>query len=325
MVIAQFTLKLFCTKVLVALLCVSTLVHGNELKKPENTSQSIELCEQLAWIDNAYCLLNYGIDSSAHTVNSWFKHDNSSSDQSVKTKGRIRFGWEPRSGDLSELDFRFNIRATLPAFKERVELLLSDEEDDVNEQAVKAARRDEFGNTDQTVLALQFKQEPSDKLSYRVGFGRGSQLYTRARYTDDINFNENTKMRYFTEINYYSKDRSGFEANAEITHVLDAKSAIEFKNSIRYRSLTHDWLWRHELQYVYLGKDQTSYLYAATIDGLSEPSYQKEQILLSFRYKRPVLRKWLFAEVEPFVLWLRKENFRASFGLSLRLEVHFST
>jgi hypothetical protein len=37
------------------------------------------------------------------------------------------------------------------------------------------------------------------------------------------------------------------------------------------------------------------------------------------------LREWLYIEVEPFILWLREEDFRASIGLALRTEIHFST
>ena len=59
------------------------------------------------------------------------------------------------------------------------------------------------------------------------------------------------------------------------------------------------------------------------VDGLNKPSYKEEQVLLSMRYKRNVLRPWLFVEIEPFLLWLREENFRTSVGIAMRLEVHF--
>jgi hypothetical protein len=59
------------------------------------------------------------------------------------------------------------------------------------------------------------------------------------------------------------------------------------------------------------------------IDGLNKPSYRKEQMLVSLRYKRNVLRPWLFVELEPFILWLREEDFRTSYGIALRAEVHF--
>ncbi|MDT0595493.1 hypothetical protein [Glaciecola petra] len=291
----------------------------------KNNTINYDFCGEFGWIDDAHCYLNYGVDTTASRLNNWFKREGDDQNSEATTRGRVRFGWEPRSGDLSEFDFRFRIRVKLPALEERVELFFSDEEDDLNQQAVKAARNDELGNRDQTVLALQFKKDEKDKMSYRVGFGRGSQIYTRARYTDNIKLGANTNMRYFAESNFYSTDGLGFEANAELGHVFNENSAYEISNSFRFRDRTNDWIWRHEFQYLYVTDDETSYLFTAAIDGLSKPRYQKEQMLVSVRYKRRFLREWLFIEIEPFILWLREEEFRSSPGIAVRAEIHFQT
>ena len=118
-----------------------------------------DFCGQLGWLNNNYCYLNYGVSSTAKTINNWFKHEGGDSTSPATTRGRLRFGWEPRSGDLSEIDFRFKIRVKLPALEDRVELLFSDEEDDVGQQAVKASRDAELNGRDQAVVALQFKNK----------------------------------------------------------------------------------------------------------------------------------------------------------------------
>ncbi|MGB3724575.1 MAG: hypothetical protein WA981_02325 [Glaciecola sp.] len=284
-----------------------------------------EYCGKLAWLDDAYCYLLYGVDTTANVLNDLSRHEGGNQKSEASTRGRLRFGWEPRSGDFSELDFRFRVRVKLPALEDRVELVLSDQEDDVNQQELKAARQDQNTNNDQAVIALQFKKNEDDKVSYRVGFGRGSQLYTRARYSDKTVFSPKSTLHYFSEVNYYSSDRMGIEFSAEFGHVFNHRSAYQFNNSFRFRDRSNDWFWRHEMQVIYLGKNNTSYLATAMIDGLSTPRYRKEQMLVSFRYKRQIYREWLYLEVEPFVLWLRRENFRASMGLALRAEVHFET
>jgi hypothetical protein len=298
----------------------------DETKSEEfNDKNAYTFCAELGWLNNNYCYLNSGVDSTAIAINNWFKHDGGDNMTPATTKGRLRFGWEPRSGDFSEFDFRFKIRVKLPALEDRVELLFSDEEDDVSQQAIKAARSSELGGGDQAVLALQFKKRTTDKISYRVGFGRGFQLYTRARYSDQFKFSEQSTLRYYAETNYYSGDKLGFEANAEYGYVFDSSSAFEISNSFRFRNKSSDWLWRHQFQFLRLGKDDTSYLFSASIEGISKPSYRRDQMLVSIRYKRKVLREWLFVEIEPFVLWLREEDFRASVGLAIRTEIHFST
>jgi isopentenyldiphosphate isomerase len=160
-------------------------------------------------------------------------------------------------------------------------------------------------------------------MSYRVGFGRGGQLYTRARYSEGQNYGTDGKLAYFSELHYYSGDKFGAELNARYTHTFSETQALEFSNSFRYRDKRKDWFWRHELKYLHMLDANQSLLFTAMIDGLNKPSYRSEQKLLSVRYKRNILRPWLFIEVEPFMLWLREEDFRTSYGLALRLEVHF--
>jgi hypothetical protein len=205
------------------------------------------------------------------------------------TRGRLRLGWEPRTGALNQFDVRFRIRAKFPGLKDRVELLLSDEEDSINQQDIKAAQNRELSANESAVVAVQYKKNEDDKLSYRVGFGRGSQVYTRARFNDFVSLSEDTKFYYYAETNYYSGDKFGFEVDGVLSSQLTQSSAFEFSNSFQYRDNRKDWYWRHEMRYLILDKDDTSYLFTAMVDGLSEPNYRTESILVSARYKQRAL------------------------------------
>lgn len=303
--------------------CNTVYAHA-QISSDTASKETKSICNETIWLDNAYCHLLEQMDDSANQLNQWFVGENSKS-IGASTKGKISFGWEPRVGDLSEFDFRFKVRAKLPALEERVELIFSDQDDDINEQDVKAARPPNNNIDDQTVLALQFKKNNLDKVSYRVGFGRSFQLYSRARYSDRIQYSNDSALYYYSEINYYSRDKFGLEFNANYVYRLNQNNGFDFNNTLRYRDISHDWLWRHQIQFIHLGKHESSYTVSAMIDGLSQPRYQKHQMLLSFKVKRKAMRDWLFFEIEPFILWLRKENFRASWGVALRTEIRFST
>jgi hypothetical protein len=290
---------------------------------PQLSISEFQYCDAQPWLDDWYCLLNYGVENSVIEVNKWFVAEHIPTAKRAQASGKLRFGWEPRSGDLSPLDFRFKIRVKLPALQDRVELLLSDDEGDVNQQAVKAARNQQLGSNDQATVALQFKDKPDSKIAYRIGLGRGSQVYTRARYSDRIDLSDQNSMNYYAEVNYYTDDQIGVETKISLNHTISSNEAIEFDNTFRYRDKSEDLFWRHEIQYLYLHDSKTSYLFTAMVDGLNKPSYREEQVLISMRYKRNILRPWLFLELEPFVLWLREENFRTSFGVAIRAEVHF--
>ena len=303
----------------------SLTIHTDtsDAKKSELQTSEFDYCDAQYWLDDWYCHFNYGVETSVIEINRWFITDYTPTSKRARASGKLRFGIEPRSGNLNQLDFRFKIRVKLPALQDRVELLLSDDEEDVNQQAVKAARSQQLGSDDQATVALQFKDKPDSKVAYRIGLGRGSQIYTRARYSDKLELNERNKISYSAEANYYTDDQLGVETRISLIHTLSKNEAIEFDNTFRYRDKTEDLFWRHEIQYLYLKDGKTSYLFSAMVDGLNKPNYQEEQVLVSMRYKKNVLRPWLFLEVEPYVIWLRQENFRTSFGVAIRAEVHF--
>jgi hypothetical protein len=293
------------------------------IKNSELQTSEFNYCDAQPWLDDWYCHFNYGVETSVIEINKWFVTDYTPTTKQATASGKLRFGIEPRSGNLNQLDFRFKVRIKLPALQDRVELLLSDDEEDVNQQAVKAARSEQLGSDDQATVALQFKDKPDSKVAYRIGLGRGSQIYTRARYSDNLELNERNKISYSAEANYYTDDQLGVETRISLIHTLSKNEAIEFDNTFRYRDKTEDLFWRHKIQYLYLKDGKTSYLFSAMVDGLNKPNYQEEQVLVSMRYKKNVLRPWLFLEVEPYVIWLRQENFRTSFGVAIRAEVHF--
>lgn len=282
-------------------------------------------CGEFHWIDDGYCYLNHGVNNSVQAINSWFLKTDIENNKPATSAGRVRFGWEPRSGDLSEFDFRFRIRVKLPALEDRVELFLSDEEEGIFDQPVKAARDDNRNNRNSASVGVQFKKDESDKVSYRIGLGRGTQVYTRARYKDDIKFSPDSTLTYYAEANYFSGDKLSVELTSDYSVIVSDHMAFQIHNRFEFRDNRNDWVWRHEFQYVVVDKQDASYLLTASANGVSQPSYRTEQRLISFRYKRRVLRDWMFLEVEPFVLWLREENFRGSVGIAIRAEVHFST
>lgn len=320
-------LQLFLTLLALSLPCYGQVASKLNEKTATALKYDIayEFCGEFGWIDDSYCYLNHGVDNSVNAINSWFMHEGGDNSTLPTSKGRLRFGIEPRSGDLAEFDFRFRIRVKLPALEDRVELFLSDEEEGVNEQPVKAARNEELGNRNSTSLGLQFKKDEADRVSYRLGLGRGGQVYTRARYKDEMKFSEDASLRYYAEANYFSGDKLGFEVDASYGVAISDDMAFQLNNRFEFRDNSDDWFWRHEFQYLILDDDSASYLFTASINGISKPTYSTQQRLVSFRYKRKFLRDWLFLELEPFVLWLRQENFRPSVGMAIRAEVHFST
>ena len=241
----------------------------------------------------------------------------------ARAEGRIQLSWEPRSSMLTDTDLRFRIRVRLPALKERVDLLLSDNEDETQNNTIRAARNTGNNDRDRTTIALRFRPEQDSHYSYRVGAGRRDQLYAMTRYKDAFAFSKQWAMLYDAELYYYTRDRLGAELGWAVQYEMSKKHLIRQNNRFYFRDDTNDWLWRHEVHHLFSVDQHNAVIPHLMVEGLSQPNYRVEEIYGGFRWRNNMLRDWLFFEVEPFVLWLRKEDFKTSYGLALRVEAYY--
>ncbi|MCW8090875.1 hypothetical protein [Alteromonas sp. ASW11-130] len=286
---------------------------------PQNSVEN----EDAYWFDHWQRSFTDSMDSTARKLDSFFAVEGSDAYKDARAEGRIRLGWEPRTRDMSELDLKFRVRVKLPALKDRVDLLLSDDDDYDDEDTINAVRDPGLPRKESTTIALRFKQSDDSPLSYRLGTGRRGQVYVKSRYRDTYPITENWSMLYDAEAYYYTRDQFGAELGASFQRVSESDHVFRFNNRYYYRDLTEDWMWRHEVQFLQPLTDDSAVIYNLFTEGFTKPANRLDQYYISARYRTNPHREWLFYEVEPFVLWLREEDFKPSYGLALRIEVYY--
>ncbi|MFS1704140.1 hypothetical protein FJ444_09965 [Aestuariibacter sp. GS-14] len=278
-----------------------------------------------AWLDIWHSKFSNSMHYTAQQLDEFFALDGSDNHKDARAEGRVRFGIEPRSRDLMATDFRFRIRVKLPALKNRVDLLLSDDDDYTRQDNIRAARDSVNHLQDSASLALRYQKSENSNLSHRIGAGRGDQLFARSRYEDEIALNEKLQLNYDGEIYYYTRDQFGAELGLNFTRMLADDKFVRMQNRYYFRDRSDDWLWRHEFQYLRPLTDQSALLYTFFIKGLTEPNYHVTEVYTSVRWRTNYRRSWLFFELEPFVIWLKEEHFSPSYGLALRFEFYYGT
>ncbi len=277
------------------------------------------------WLDNVHKNVADSMDSTALWFDKFFILEEFSPDQYATGEARIRLGWEPRSRDLAEFDTRFRVKFRLPNLKHRVDVVMSDYEDEQADNSLSVLQDDNNNvNDNRLSLALRFKHKPDSGLSHRLGVGRGLQIFARTRYRNSHSFSEKLSFRWETAANFYSKDGFGSEITGQFGYTASPSKIYRFNNHFVYRDETNDWFWQHNLQYLSQLDNQDAIIAGIYFEGNSRPDYRLEEYLTSVRWRKNALREWLFFEVEPFILWRRDESFSASYGLALRVEGHFS-
>ena len=299
----------------------STVLNSQPVTAIQSPQDSVD---DRAWFDVWQRSFTDSIDFTVRQFDGMFSQENGPHrNKQAKAEGRIQLSWEPRSRDLAETDLRFRIRVSLPHLEDRVDLLLSDNEDETQSDTLKAARNDSLGRRDNTTIALRFRPDQNSHYSYRIGAGRRDQLYVKSRYRDAMAFNAHWAMLYDAELYYYTRDRLGAELGAAIQHVAENNNVTRLNNRFYFRDDSNDWLWRHELQHLYPIDTHNALMYRLMVEGLDRPQYKVEEVYTGLRWRSNPLREWLYFDVEPFVLWRRDEGFKPSYGMAFRIEAYY--
>ncbi len=289
------------------------------------TESSFKQQNTVHWMDEWQLSLTDSMNYSVQQIDSFFAMKGSDRYEDARAQGRISLGWEPRSRDMSEVDLRFKIRVRLPALQDRVDLLLSDDEDYEQDTSIKAARQPIERNRRNTTIALRYRSSEDAKLSHRIGTGRRGQIYVKSRFDDMAAFNKQLALFYDAEAYLYNRDQFGAEAGATIQYISPHDHVFRFNHRFYYRDRSEDWIWQHEGQYLQPVDAHTALIYTLFSEGSSRPNYRLNEVYLSAKWRSNPTRDWLFYEVEPFILFLRDEDFSPSYGVAMRIEVYYGS
>lgn len=290
-------------------------------QKHENITKTKVIPTEQIWVDRWQRQLTQTFNLQAQTIDNWFI-DAPNNKSNAGASGKIRFGWEPRTRNIGEFDTRFKIKFSLPSLTNKVDLLLSDDEDDALENQVKISREIE-NRAQSTTLALRFYSPRFKNVSYRIGAGRRDQVFARATYRNLHSFSQQTNLLYDTQLNYYNRDYFGAEVGASLLYEHDGQKLDKLKHRWYYSDKHNEFKWHVEAQRYYRLDLQSTLVFTTFVQGKTQPNAHTEQVYMSAKLRSNPMRKWLFFEFEPFVLWLDKEGFEPSYGLALRFEAFY--
>jgi hypothetical protein len=282
-----------------------------------------EIEQEHPWLDTMHQSIASSVNASALWFDDFFALEEFENHQEAYGEARIRLGWEPRSRDLNEFETRFKVRVKLPNLKNRADLVLSDYDDDRPDNEIRASGNNDFVEQNRFSLALRWRSSPSSGLSHRIGVGRRLQVFAKSRYRNSHVLTDKAVLRWETSAYLYSQDGFGADFSWQLGYNATEHSIYRWNNHFYFRDRSNDWLWQHSVQKLTQFDEKNALIAGVYIEGLSRPNYRLEEYLVSLRWRKNTLRKWLFFEVEPFILWRRDEQFSASYGIALRLEGYF--
>lgn len=233
---------------------------------------------------------------------------------------------------LSRTAIRANLR--LPKIGRRLRVVVSGESD-----VDPAARLPEDPGTpavDRTAPSTRLRnaeiqywllQRPSANLFLGAGFRLVllPEAFVRTRFQYTRRLSAVSLVRFGETL--FLRDPDGFGQTTEIDleRVFGPKTLLRWANAGTVSQRSEGLAWATELSLQRQLTPRSAATLAGAVNGDTRPSAQADVYRILTRYRRNVLRPWLFLEFEPEIFWLRNDGggHPAALAFTFRAEVLF--
>jgi hypothetical protein len=279
------------------------------------------------WSQEVHDTIANSVYQSATWFDSFFTNIDSQQIE-PKATAKIRFGWIPKSRDLSEFDSRLRLKVKLPHFKDRMSLILSDEDEMEDNQLPLdgVGTRPEI-NDESFAAALRYvvKKKSNSLVDTRIGIS-GGDIFAKVRLRKLYTRNEKHGFKFEPSTYYFLDDGLGAKLFLEYNYQYNEKSQFRVNYSIRGSESFSGIRWKHGFYQLNQLDLTTASVIGLQIEGErnGESGFFTDKYTLSYRYRFNALQEWLFFEVEPFLEWSKDESYVTTPGIALRIEGFFS-
>lgn len=279
------------------------------------------------WIESLHDTVSNSVFQSAVWFDKFFL-DEENEQTAPKTTARIRLGWEPKARDFSKFDARFRIKVRLPHFQNKVDLILSDDQEaDQSQLPLESFQAKPDAEDENFSASLRFTHsENKDRLvTTRVGLS-GGDIFLRSKLSKRFYYQDKHSIKVEPSIYYFLDEGLGARLLMEYDYQLSDTSQLRIDYSVRGSESFSGLRWKHGFYHLRQFDNTSAGLTGIEVEGErnGERSFIIDEYKLYYRYRFNAVRKWLFFEIEPFVEFPEVENYSTTPGLALRVEGYFS-
>lgn len=304
----------------------------NSLKAPKAHSlqqpclSSQPTTDDYIWMEKLHESVSNSVYQSALWFDNFFLDDNVEQ-MSPKTTARIRFGWLPKVNDLSKLDTRFRIKVKLPHFKNKMDIVLSDDDDsnqsDLPLEAINS-RTDIKEESFSAAVRYTHNKSKNRVLESRIGIS-GGDIFLKTRHKRILSFSNISSIKIEPSLYYFLNDGLGSKLLLEYNYQADERSQYRLNYSVRASESFTGLKWKHGFYKLTQLQQKTASVIGLQVNGErnGDRGFVIDKYTLSYRYRFNALRSWLFFEIEPFLEWPEEKHYQTTPGIALRVEGYF--
>jgi hypothetical protein len=228
-----------------------------------------------------------------------------------------------------DYDVRFDAKIRLRRFKERVNLVInnSDEDDEVltgiTDQATRQRRNE---NQDEEEAGLYVRL--MDKTRFKIDVGAGAKFKpepipkVKSKFKA-IYAGRDWQVELAETIFWESDDRFGEKTQFQYSKRLGDEAIFRSISAATWSETTRGLSFGQSVLFSHRFCSKSTIQYKAGASGYTEPSIAMDEYNVRLGYTRQIYRNWLYFEVEPGVDFRRDNNYDAIPLVTFRLHMLF--
>jgi hypothetical protein len=230
-------------------------------------------------------------------------------------------------GDGLSVKFRVRASAALPNAKQRLRLVVTDDNDRDENVANQDVLSQVNKNSNTTSAALRWI--PFSRAGFKTDFDVGIRgvnppdVFTRMRVRNNWSISRNSIVRLGQTFRYGSDSHGSAITQLDFERVVDENSVARFSSAYQYQQDDHlnGFSWGHGVSLSHALGSNKSLSYGVSLNGHTQPNWRGENYGPWVAFRSSFLRSWLFYELEPRITYYRDRDWDSVTSIVLRLEI----
>ncbi len=281
---------------------------------------------QVNWADSSQAYLSNRTQALVNWMDSFFG-DTTYDTEQPESILRLELDQDWTSQDGNSTGVKIRGRVHLPNLSNRISLVFSGDEEDVNISEELAPGEEEEDRIGLQFVGLNTKRSRFD---YTLGWAAGHPR-PGIRYRHQGPIGSNTSYRFTERIQYEHEKNFYSRTQFRLSHLIDADSVINWSSRLNYGERTQGVEWSSQVSlFNRYRTDHTRPIaisYFAGAAGVTRPDSYTSNYTLGFLFRRQSSRDYLFLEFEPSLNYRKLtagENRDLMWRAVVRLEIALS-
>ena len=270
------------------------------------------------WLDSSYDYLTTKTDTLAERFDAFFGEADAER-ESADSVLRLVSEAEWSGDDGLDTKVRLRGKVDLPRLNRRLSLVIGEEDDYRSDVLPPSAASDGDVGVQYRVLDLA-----RSRLDASIGANASLDFRANLRYRFLQPVGERLRFRLTERLYLKEGDGAGSITRGDIDYRLGDKGLLRFTSDMEYGEETDGAEWGSRLSYLRQLAPSKAVSGFVAVSGQTDPGARANVYATGIRFRRSLLRPWIFVEAEPAHLWRRDDEFSPREGvwaITLRIEL----